>query len=363
MYNKKIKILLLPGDGIGKEVVPEARKILEVISSAGRFKIIFEHGLIGGDSIDSIGEPITDQVIRKAKSSDAVLLGAVGGPKWDILPYDIRPEQGLLRLRKELKVFANLRPVEILMPLIDASPIKREIVEGTDFIIVRELTGGIYFGKPRGIKKTIKGEKGINTEVYYQWEIERIAHTAFDIARKRRKKVTSVDKANVLESSSLWRQVVTQVHRKYPDVKLDHLYVDNCAMQIIKNPKQFDVILTSNMFGDILSDEAAALVGSIGMLASASLSDKVAIYEPIHGSAPDIAGQNRGNPLATICSVALMFRYSFGNEEIAASIEKAVKNVLVAGHRTADIAMGRKTAVTTSEIGDLVREELRNIIV
>jgi len=363
MRRRNTKILILPGDGIGKEITEEAKKIIDAVTQTKRMDIDIEMGLIGGAAIEITGKPVTDETIKKAKSSDAILLGAVGGPQWDSLDYSIRPEHGLLRMRKELRLFANLRPVRIFTPLIDASPLKKELVEGTDFIVVRELTGGIYFGKPRGIKKTSRGEKGLNTEVYYRNEVERIARFAFEIAKMRKKRVTSVDKANVLESSLLWRNVVTEIHKEYPDIELNHLYVDNCAMQIIRNPQQFDVILTNNMFGDILSDEAAMVAGSIGLLPSASLGGGVGLYEPIHGSAPDIAGQNKANPLATILSVALMFRYSFGNMDIARAIEKAIENVLEQGYRTPDIADKNSKIYSTKEMGDSVKQEFERMLV
>jgi 3-isopropylmalate dehydrogenase len=362
MMKKKIaKVLLLPGDGVGPEIMNQAEKILDVLSN-GFIEIERETDVIGGASIEMNGEPITEHVINKAKTSDVVLLGAVGGEQWDLPANHLRPEQGLLRLRRTLNLFANLRPVKIYAGLTSASPLKKELVNGADFVIVRELTGGIYYGKPRGIRNTSKGEKALNTEVYYRYEIERIARIAFEIATARKKKVTSVDKANVLESSMLWRDVVNRIHREYSNVTLSHLYVDNCAMQIIKNPRQFDVILTNNMFGDILSDEAAMISGSIGMLASASLGGSTGLYEPIHGSAPDIAGQNKANPCAAILSIALMCEYSLRNQKISKAIENAVENVLKQGYRTVDIAETSSEILTTSEMGDKIKNELEKTI-
>ncbi len=357
MKKKEFRLLLLPGDGIGPEIMKEAIKIIEVISQTG-MKIETDIDLIGGSAIDVYGKPIAESVIKKAKTSDAILLGAVGGPKWDSLPYDSRPEQGLLILRKKLGLFANLRPIKSWSQLLDSSPLKRNILTGVDFIIVRELTGGIYFGKPRGIKLTQKGEKGYNTELYYRYEIERISHLAFQLARSRRKKVTSVDKANVLQSSILWRKIVNEVHREYLDVELNHLYVDNCAMQIIKGPKQFDIILTNNIFGDILSDESAIITGSIGMLPSASLGAKYGLYEPVHGSAPDIAGKNIANPCGIILSLALLFRYSLNKPKIADAIEGVVGKILEDGYRTTDIAEKGSKVLNTSDMGDRINAEL-----
>lgn len=353
------KITVLPGDGIGPEIVREAVKVLKALDKGFEF----EEALIGGASIDAYGLPIREEVLDLAKKGDAVLLGAVGGPKWEDLDYSIRPERALLALRKELGAFGNLRPAKVFLPLVDASPLKREIVEGVDLIVVRELTGGIYFGEPRGVEKTSDGrEKGVNTLIYYDYEIERIARLAFGVATKRRGKVTSVDKANVLESAELWRKVVTRVHREFEGVELNHMYVDNCAMQLVLDPKQFDVILTTNMFGDILSDEAAMLTGSIGMLPSASLGGKVGIFEPIHGSAPDIAGQNRANPLATILSAAMMLRFAFDMEKEACAIEEAVERVLERGYRTPDIFSEGNEMVSCSEMGDRVVEALEEVL-
>lgn len=355
------KIVVLPGDGIGPEVVREGTQVLSQAAALCGFKVKFEEGLVGGASVDAYGKPLTDPVLNLAKESHAVLLGAMGGPKWDGLDYSIRPERALLALRQELGLFANLRPVKLFSALSSASTLKREVVEGTDLLVVRELTGGIYFGQPKGVTKLPDGtERGVNTEVYTTPEIERIAQVAFEAARKRRKKVTSVDKANVLESTELWRKVVTRVHKEngYGDVKLEHMLVDNCAMQLIRDPKQFDVIVTTNMFGDILSDEAAMLTGSIGMLPSASLGGKVGMYEPVHGSAPDIAGKDMANPLATIMTVALMLRHSLDQGEAADRIERAVEEVLNDGYRTADIQEKRGRLIGCKEMGRLVREKV-----
>jgi len=355
------KILVLPGDGVGTEVVREALKVLKKVESMAHLKFETKEAVVGGASIDANGVPITDEVLKTAKDSDAVLLGAVGGSKWDQLDYKVRPEQALLRLRKELGLYANLRPAVIDSSLIDVSPLKKEIVEGVDILVVRELTGGIYFGKPKGVAKNPDGtERAFNTEEYSTHEVERIALKAFELARKRKRKVTSVDKANILESSELWRRVVTQIGKRFPDVQLNHMYVDNCAMQLIRNPKQFDVIVTTNLFGDILSDEAAMLTGSIGMLPSASLGDHHALYEPVHGSAPDIAGKNQVNPVATILSVAMMLKYTFQLYDLAHAVEQAVKDVLKEGHRTLDIAQNGKQTVSTNRMGDLIVERIKH---
>ncbi len=355
------KILILPGDGIGPEVVREGTQLLSQVARLHGFQVEFEEGLVGGASIDAHGKPLTDPVLRLAKESHAVLLGAMGGPKWDGLDYAIRPERALLALRQELGLFANLRPVKLFSALASASTLKREVVEGTDLLVVRELTGGIYFGQPKGVTRLPDGtERGVNTEVYTTPEIERIAAVAFDAARRRRKRVISVDKANVLEATELWRKVVTRVHKEkgYSDVQLEHMLVDNCAMQLIRNPKQFDVIVTTNMFGDILSDEAAMLTGSIGMLPSASLGGKVGMYEPVHGSAPDITGKDMANPLATILTIALMLRHSLDQSKAADGIEKAVEEVLNEGYRTADIQEEGRRLVGCKEMGRLVREKI-----
>jgi 3-isopropylmalate dehydrogenase len=350
------KIAILPGDGIGQEIVAEAKKVLQKLQADGLDIEMHEAG-VGGTAYDLHGDPLPEETLALAKSSDAVLLGAVGGPKWDVLPdREKRPEKALLGLRSALGLFSNLRPAILYPQLADASTLKPEIVSGLDIMIVRELTGGIYFGKPRGIDKTENGERrGYNTLVYTESEIERIARSAFDIAMKRNKKLCSVDKANVLDVMVLWREVVNEVAKDYPEVEVSHMYVDNAAMQLVRAPKQFDVMVTGNMFGDILSDAAAMLTGSIGMLPSASL-DKggKGMYEPIHGSAPDIAGQNKANPLATILSVGMMLRYTLAEPAMADRIEQAVVKVLDQGLRTADIYAGSGKQVGTAEMGDAV---------
>jgi len=357
------KICVFPGDGIGPEVVREGLSVLRVIErEAGKRLFETEEELLGGCSYDAHGTPMTDRALALAKASDAVMLGAVGGPKWDPLPFAVRPERALLGVRKELGLFANLRPAKVFGPLLDASPLRRDLVEGIDFMVVRELTGGIYFGEPRGVSVINGVETGINTEIYTRPEIERVARVAFDLARKRRGKVLSVDKSNVLEATELWRRVVTEVGAKeYPDVALSHMLVDNCAMQIVRNPRQFDVVVTTNLFGDILTDEASMITGSIGMLPSASIGGKVGLFEPIHGSAPDIAGKGIANPLATILSVAMMLKYSFDMPAEAARIEAAVERVLADGYRTGDIYReGEGKKVGTTEMGDRVREAVIN---
>jgi 3-isopropylmalate dehydrogenase len=349
-------ILVLPGDGIGPEITAEAVKVLEALKAKENLDISMSEGLVGGASYDVYGVPLTDETMAKAQQADAILLGAVGGYKWESLDIAVRPEKGLLRLRSEMKLFANLRPAYLFKQLADASTLKAEVVAGLDILIVRELTGGIYFGQPRGVRTLENGERqGYNTYVYSESEIKRIAHVAFKAAMKRDKKLTSIDKANVLEVTELWREVVEEVAKDYPEVELKHMYVDNAAMQLILNPKQFDVMVTGNMFGDILSDEASMLTGSIGMLASASLDENnKGMYEPSHGSAPDIAGQNIANPLATILSAAMMLRYSLGREDLAIKIENAVSSVLDQGLRTGDIFSNGMKKVSTSEIGDAV---------
>ena len=356
---KNYKIAVLPGDGIGPEIVGEAVRVLKAIGKKNNIKFDLQEALVGGASIDKYGAPLTDETLKLAKGSDAVLLGAVGGPKWEGLDYSIRPERALLALRKELGLFANLRPAKIYPVLSDASTLKKEIIDGVDIMVIRELTGGLYFGTPKGVTKLPDGtERGVNTMVYTTPEIERIARVAFDVARKRRKKVTSVDKANVLETTELWRKVVIKVHKDYQDIELSHMYVDNCAMQLVRNPKQFDVIVTENTFGDILSDEAAMLTGSIGMLPSASLGGKVGMYEPIHGSAPDIAGTDKANPIATILSVAMMLRFSFNLTEAADDIERAVESVLNKGYRTLDINQPGMKLVGCKGMGEAIIGEL-----
>ena len=358
------KVCVFPGDGIGPEVIREALSVLRAVEEVSGKKLFeTEEDLLGGASYDIHGVPVTDRAMSLARSSDAVLLGAVGGPKWDSLPFEIRPERALLGLRKTLGLFANLRPAKVHEPLLDASPLRKELVEGIDLLIVRELTGGIYFGEPRGVHVIDGVETGINTEVYTRPEIERVARVAFELGRKRTGRVTSVDKANVLESSVLWRKVVTEVgEREFPDVALSHMLVDNCAMQLIRYPKQFDVIVTTNLFGDILTDEASMITGSIGMLPSASLGGKVGLYEPIHGSAPDIAGRGLANPLATILSVAMMLHYSFDMLGESALIENAVGKVLVDGYRTGDIFREGPGVrrVGTAEMGEQVRQTIRD---
>jgi 3-isopropylmalate dehydrogenase len=350
-----MKIAVLPGDGIGPEIVAQAVKVLKALSSDG-VKIEMEEAPIGGAGYDAAGDPLPAATLKLAQDADAVLLGAVGGWNYDGLPRPMRPEQGLLRIRKELNLFANLRPALLYPELADASSLKPEVVSGLDIMIVRELTGDIYFGQPRGIHVNEKGEReGYNTMRYSESEIRRIGHVAFGIASKRNRKVCSVDKANVLETTELWRQVMIEVAKEYPDVELSHMYVDNAAMQLVRAPKQFDVIVTGNIFGDILSDEASMLTGSIGMLPSASLdSNNKGMYEPSHGSAPDIAGQNIANPLATILSAAMMMRYTFDREDLAQRIEGAVKKVLANGLRTADIWTEGSRKVSCSEMGDAV---------
>ncbi len=348
------KIAVLAGDGVGREIVPEAVKLLQAVGTTFRHTFEFVSGEVGGEALDSVGEPLPQETLGLVKQCDAVLLGAVGGPKWEALEYRLRPERALLGLREHLGLFANLRPARLYPMLVEASTLKREVVEGIDLLVVRELTGGIYFGHPKGIERTSSGERGVNTEVYTTEEITRIAKVAFDAARKRRRLVTSVDKANVLESSELWRRVVSEVHKDYADVRLSHMYVDNCAMQLIRNPKQFDVLVTTNMFGDILSDEAAMLTGSIGMLPSASLGSKVGLYEPIHGSAPDIAGRQIANPIATMSSAAMMLFYSFHLEKEAEAVEQAIATTLTQGYRTKDIHSPGTTLVGTAEMGDAI---------
>jgi 3-isopropylmalate dehydrogenase len=354
------KILVLPGDGIGPEIIAEAEKVLERLQSDHGLAVDIQHALIGGAAIDAAGHPLPDETLELAKKADAVLLGAVGGPKWESHNISARPEKGLLGIRSELGLFANLRPAILFPQLADASTLKPDIVSGLDIMIVRELTGGIYFGQPRGIRMLENGERqGFNTLIYKESEIERIGHAAFAIAMKRNRKVCSVDKANVLECTELWREVMTHVARNYPEVELTHMYVDNAAMQLVRRPRQFDVMVTTNMFGDILSDCAAMLTGSIGMLPSASLDEQgKGMYEPIHGSAPDIAGQGIANPIATILSVAMLLRYSFNEMDCADRIESAVKCVLDDGLRTADIHTRGTSKVTTVEMGDAIAAAL-----
>jgi len=361
------KLLLLPGDGIGPEVVREVKKIIEWLNKKKSLDFKIEQGLVGGASYEKHKNPITDEVFYKALESEAVILGAVGGPKWDNLEFSKRPERALLKLRKELKLFANLRPAICFKQLVEASSLKPEIVSGLDIMIVRELTGGIYFGEPRGIKPIENGErKGINTHTYTSSEIIRVAKVAFELAQKRNKKVTSCEKSNVMESGILWREEVQKVRdEEYSDIDLKHMLADNCAMQLLRDPKQFDVIVTDNLFGDILSDEAAMLTGSLGLLPSASLGAKDkngkmrAMYEPIHGSAPDIAGTGKANPIATILSFSMALRYSLNLDEVADNLEQAVQKVLDDGLRTKDILSHGKKEVSTSQMGDAIISKLK----
>ncbi len=364
---KKRKFLLLPGDGIGPEVVGEVKRIINWFNKNKSLDFEIDEELVGGTSYDKHGTPITDEVFYKALESEAVILGAVGGPKWDNLEFSKKPERALLKLRKELKLFANLRPAICFKQLVDASSLKPELVSGLDIMFVRELTGGIYFGEPRGIKPIDNGErKGINTHVYTTSEIERVARVAFDLARKRNNKVTSCEKSNVMEAGQLWKEEVQSIHQKeYKDVELNHMLADNCAMQLVRNPKQFDVIVTDNLFGDMLSDEAAMLTGSLGLLPSASLGAKDkngnmrSLYEPVHGSAPDIAGKGIANPIATILSFGMALRYSLDLDKEADTLEKAVQGVLDEGLRTKDILSNGTKEVSTSEMGDAIISKLQ----
>jgi len=347
---KHFKIAVLPGDGIGPEIIDSALKVLDVVAKKYGLTFEYKFGLVGGAAIDETGDPLPPETLKICKESDAVLFGAVGGEKWDNLPTDKRPEKGLLRIRKELELFANIRPAKAYEPLLDASPLKPEIIKGVDLVVLRELTGDVYFGEPRG-REIRNGERvGYNTMIYYEHEVKRIAKLAFELARNRRKKVTSVDKANVLEVSGLWREVVNEVHADYADVELEHMYVDNCAMQLIRRPKDFDVIVTGNIFGDIISDEAGALTGSLGMLPSASIGERYAFYEPIHGSAPDIAGKGIANPIATILSAAMMLEITCKVPEAARDIERAIEKVLEDGYRTGDIWSPGTKRVNTAEM-------------
>jgi 3-isopropylmalate dehydrogenase len=349
--SKGIKnICVLPGDGIGPEIVDSALAVLKQVSAQAGFEIATTIEAIGGMAIDSAGDPLPERTRTNCLASDAVLLGAVGGPKWDSNPSHLRPEKGLLGIRKAMGLYGNIRPVKMLPSLIDCSTLKPEVVSGVDFVVVRELTGGLYFGEPKGISGEKGAEVGLNTMVYHRYEIERIARKAFDLARTRRKKVTSVDKANVLEVCQLWRAVVEEIHREYKDVELNHILVDNCAMQMVLKPTQFDVLLTENMFGDILSDIGGVLTGSIGTLPSASVGDGPALYEPIHGSAPDIAGKDMANPIGTIGSVAMMLEHSFGRADLAKRIYGAIEQVLKDGYCTGDIAKSGGKVVGTKEM-------------
>jgi 3-isopropylmalate dehydrogenase len=349
------KIAVLGGDGIGQEVTPEARKILEVVGKAAGVSFEFEPAIIGGAAIDATGEPLPAATLALCERSNAILFGSVGGPKWDHLPQEKRPERGLLGLRKELDLYANLRPATCFPMLVDASPLKREVVEGTDIMVIRELTGGLYFGEPRGREEFADGgARAINTMAYTSREIERVARAAFDVAMKRRRRLASVDKANVLVVSQLWREVVTRVAKDYREVELEHVLVDNCAMALVHTPTHFDTIVTENTFGDILSDEAAILAGSMGMLPSASLGGRVALYEPVHGTAPDIAGQGVANPIAAILSAGMLLRYSLDMSQDADRIDAAVLRVLEEGYRTRDIHAPGMKLVGTKEMGDLI---------
>lgn len=352
------KIAVLPGDGIGIEIVPEAVKALRAIGEKYGHQFEFQEALVGGAAIDAVGVPLPEETLKLCQESQAVLLGAIGGPKWENLPVELRPEVGaLLPLRKYLGLYANLRPAFLFPDLLEASTLKTEVIRDVDIMVVRELTGGMYFGEKKR-EKNEQGEVATDICAYSTLEIERICRLAFEIARKRRKHLTSVDKANVIETSRLWRDVISNLAGEYPDVELHHMYVDNCAMQLIRNPRQFDVIVTENLFGDILTDEASMLTGSIGMLPSASLGGSVGLYEPSHGSAPDIAGQKKANPLATILSAAMMLDYSFDLGREAREIEAAVRQVLGEGYRTPDIYEEGKTLVNTEQMGDLVARRI-----
>ena len=359
------KVLVLAGDGIGPEIMREVMRVAEFFDKRRIASFEVEEGLVGGSAYDVAGTPLTDETLAKAQAADAVLFGSVGGPKWESLPFELQPERGLLKLRKEMDLFANLRPAVVFEALADASALKRDLVAGLDLMIVRELTGGIYFGQPRGIETMPDGTKrGINTETYTEAEIERVVRAGFELAQKRQKRLCEVDKANVMESGILWREVARRVAPDYPDVELSFMYADNCAMQLVRQPKQFDVIVTSNLFGDILSDCAAMLTGSLGMLPSASLGAadatgrRKALYEPVHGSAPDIAGKGTANPLACVLSFAMMLRYSFDLADEAGLVEEAVKNALAGGARTGDIAHSGSARIATREMGDAVLREL-----
>ena len=357
------KILVLPGDGIGVEVADQTIRVIEKLNEQG-LDANYEKDLVGGASYDVNGEPLTEAVLEKAKNSDAILLGAVGGSKWDDVERSKRPEAGLLALRKELELFANLRPALVFDALVDASTLKNDVVNNLDIMIVRELTGGVYFGQPRGIEDTSNGKKAIDTQVYHDYEIDRIARVAFDLASKRNNKVTSVEKANVMETGVLWREVVKETHKDFSDITLENMLADNCAMQLVRNPKQFDVIVTDNLFGDLLSDCAAMLTGSLGMLPSASLGaekngKRYGLFEPVHGSAPDIAGQDKANPIATILSLSMMLKYNLNKPELSNKVENAVQQILSEGYRTGDIYTDEnQTLVSCSKMGDLIIERI-----
>jgi 3-isopropylmalate dehydrogenase len=355
------KIALLKGDGIGPEIVQSAVEVLQKIEELFRYSFTFEEGLIGGIAIDQKGDPLPQETLELCLKADAVLLGAVGGPKWDDLPTHKRPEKGLLGIRKALDLYANLRPAKVYEPLISSSPLKDDVVRGTDFIVVRELTGDVYYGEPRGVFVEQGKRVGINTMRYTEDEIRRVVRKSFEIARDRRKKLTSVDKSNVLEVSALWKDIVQEESKNFPEVQVEHLYVDNCAMQIVRRPSSFDVIVTGNIFGDILSDESAVITGSLGMLPSASIGDTHALYEPVHGSAPDIAGKGIANPIATILSASMMLRYSFGLKEAADAIEKAVEMALQKGYRTPDIYTEGSKKVGTREMTSAIISMLEEL--
>ena len=356
-------ILVLPGDGIGVEVADQAIRVIEKLNEQG-LNASYEKDLVGGASYDVNGEPLTNSVLEKAKNSDAILLGAVGGSKWDDVERSKRPEAGLLGLRKELELFANLRPALVFDALVSASTLKNEVVNNLDIMIVRELTGGVYFGQPRGIENTPNGKKAIDTQIYHDYEIDRIARVAFDLARKRNNKVTSVEKANVMETGVLWREIVKETHKDFSDITLENMLADNCAMQLVRNPKQFDVIVTDNLFGDLLSDCAAMLTGSLGMLPSASLGEEKngkrhGLFEPVHGSAPDIAGQDKANPIATILSLSMMLKYNLNKPDLSNKVESAVQQILSEGYRTGDIYTNEdQTLVSCSKMGDLIIERI-----
>ncbi len=357
------KILVLPGDGIGVEVADQAIRVIEKLNEQG-LNASYEKDLVGGASYDVNGEPLTNSVLEKAKNSDAILLGAVGGSKWDDVERSKRPEAGLLGLRKELELFANLRPALVFDALVSASTLKNEVVNNLDIMIVRELTGGVYFGQPRGIEDTPNGKRAIDTQIYHDYEIDRIARVAFDLARKRNNKVTSVEKANVMETGVLWREIVKETHKDFSDIILENMLADNCAMQLVRNPKQFDVIVTDNLFGDLLSDCAAMLTGSLGMLPSASLGEEKngkrhGLFEPVHGSAPDIAGQDKANPIATILSLSMMLKYNLNKPDLSNKVESAVQQILSEGYRTGDIYTNEdQTLVSCSKMGDIIIERI-----
>jgi 3-isopropylmalate dehydrogenase len=358
MAKTRATIAVLAGDGIGPEVTAEAVKVLRAAARRFGLDLEFREAPVGGAAVDALGTPLPDQTLALCRSADAILFGAVGGPRWDRLERRLRPEQGILGLRKALGLYANLRPAKLLAPLAGASPLKPEVVDGTDLLVVRELTGGLYFGRPRGIEAIADGERAVDTLVYTTAEIRRIARVGFEAARRRRRRLASVDKANVLASSELWRRTVTEVARDFPDVELEHILVDACAMELMRAPRRFDVIVTENMFGDILSDEASMLTGSIGMLPSASLGDGPGLFEPIHGTAPDIAGTGQANPSAAILSAALLLRYALENEDAAAAIEAAVDRVLAAGQRTKDLHTPGTTLLGTAQMGEAVAAAL-----